>query len=169
MCLWSQTACEKPKYVVGDFCGLAVDAFTQQRVLKLRDEIALLRHENEVYRSQRRRTREEEHSNDSRRFRLLGSVRNSERFCSRREMPSLICCKISITVRRAKPAGSRGWKIPESECNPHLSSPRHMHVRGSHPCKGRKARAPGRNSVSSMFRIRRWSLSCGPLSRFGEA
>jgi hypothetical protein len=71
MCLWSQTACEKPSYVVGDFYGLAVDAFTQQRVLKLRDEIALLRHENEVYRSQRRRTREEEHSNDSRRFRLL--------------------------------------------------------------------------------------------------
>jgi hypothetical protein len=35
-------ACEKPSYVVGDFYGLAVDAFTQQRVLKLRDEIALL-------------------------------------------------------------------------------------------------------------------------------
>jgi len=55
----------------GRFFGFAVDAFTQQRVLKLRDEIALLRHENEVYRSQRHRTREEEHSNGLRRFRLL--------------------------------------------------------------------------------------------------
>lgn len=59
------------KLCCGRFYGFAVDAFTQQRVLKLRDEIALLRHENEVYRSQRHRTREEEHSNDLRRFRLL--------------------------------------------------------------------------------------------------
>ena len=59
------------KLYCGRFYGLAVDTFTQQRVLKLRDEIALLRHENEVYRSQKHRTREEEHSNDLRRFRLL--------------------------------------------------------------------------------------------------
>ena len=57
--------------MLGRFYGLAVDAFTQQRVLKLRDEIALFRHQNEVYRSQRHRTREEERSNDLRRFRLL--------------------------------------------------------------------------------------------------
>jgi hypothetical protein len=59
------------KLCCGCFYGLAVDAFTQQRVLKLRDEIALLRHENEVYRSQKHRTPEEKHSNDLRRFRLL--------------------------------------------------------------------------------------------------
>jgi hypothetical protein len=59
------------KLCCGRSYGLAVDAFTQQRVLKLRDEIALLRHQNEAYLSQRHRTREEEHSNDLRRFRLL--------------------------------------------------------------------------------------------------
>lgn len=70
MCPGSQTACEKPSYVVGAFT-VAVDAFTQQRVLKLTDEIASLRYENEAYRSQKHHTREEEHSNDLRRFRLL--------------------------------------------------------------------------------------------------
>jgi len=59
------------KLCCGRFYGFAVDAFTQQRVLKLTDEIGSLRHENEVYRSQRHHTREEEHSNDLRRFRLL--------------------------------------------------------------------------------------------------
>lgn len=48
-----------------------MDASTQQRVSKLTDEIALLRHENEVYRSQKHRTREEQHRNVLRRFRLL--------------------------------------------------------------------------------------------------
>lgn len=48
-----------------------VDAFTQQRVVKLRDEIASLYYENERYRSQRHHTLEEKHANDVRRFRLL--------------------------------------------------------------------------------------------------
>ena len=48
-----------------------MDAFTQQRVLKLRDEIALLQRENEMYRSRGYHTLEEKHANDLRRFRLL--------------------------------------------------------------------------------------------------
>jgi len=52
----------------GDF---AVDAFTQKRVLKLRDEIASLHHENELHRSRCHHTLEEKHANDLRRFRLL--------------------------------------------------------------------------------------------------
>jgi hypothetical protein len=48
-----------------------VDAFTQQRVLKLRDEIAALQRENELYRVRGHHTLEEKHANDLRRFRLL--------------------------------------------------------------------------------------------------
>jgi len=51
--------------------GSGVDAFTQQRVLKLKDEIALLQRENELYRSRGHHTLEEKHANDLRRFRLL--------------------------------------------------------------------------------------------------
>jgi hypothetical protein len=51
--------------------SFAVDAFAQQRVLKLRDEIAVLRHENGVYRSQKHHSLEQWHMNDVRRFRLL--------------------------------------------------------------------------------------------------
>jgi hypothetical protein len=48
-----------------------VDAFTEQRVLKLKNEIASLQYENESYRSQRHHTLEEKHSDDLRRVRLL--------------------------------------------------------------------------------------------------
>jgi hypothetical protein len=48
-----------------------VDAFTEQRVLKLRNEIASLQRENELYRSRRHHTLEERRAGDLRRFRLL--------------------------------------------------------------------------------------------------
>ncbi len=48
-----------------------VDAFTQQRIVKLRDEIATLQHDNEVYRSHRHHTKAEADTNQLRRFRLL--------------------------------------------------------------------------------------------------
>ena len=48
-----------------------MDAFTQKRVLELRDEIASLQYENEMYRSQKSHTREQLHANDLRRCRLL--------------------------------------------------------------------------------------------------
>jgi hypothetical protein len=48
-----------------------LDAFTQQRVSKLKDEIAFLQRENELYRSRGHHTLEEEHADDLRRFRLL--------------------------------------------------------------------------------------------------
>src|SRR5215467_3192170 len=51
--------------------SFAVDAFTQQRVLKLRDEIAVLRCENGVYRSQTHHSLEQRRTNDLRRFRLF--------------------------------------------------------------------------------------------------
>lgn len=62
--------------MVGQFSSrqayiFGVDAFTGQRVLKLKNEIASLQYENELYRSQKRHTLEEKHSDDLRRFRLL--------------------------------------------------------------------------------------------------
>ena len=48
-----------------------MDAFTQKRVLELRDEIASLQRENELYWSQKYHTLEQEHANDLRRSRLL--------------------------------------------------------------------------------------------------
>jgi hypothetical protein len=71
MCLWSQTACETLRYIVGRFYGFGVDAFTQKRVLELRDEIASLQHENQLYWSRKHCTLEQEHANDFRRSRLL--------------------------------------------------------------------------------------------------
>lgn len=53
------------------FYGFGVDAFTQKRVLELRDEIASIQHENELYQSQKHHTLEQEHANDLRRSRLL--------------------------------------------------------------------------------------------------
>jgi hypothetical protein len=48
-----------------------VDAFTQQRVLKLKDEIAVLQCENGVYKSQKGHSLEQKRTNDLRRFRLF--------------------------------------------------------------------------------------------------
>jgi hypothetical protein len=47
-----------------------VDEFTQQRVLELRQEIALLQRDNESYRWQKRRTASEDNTNELRRVRL---------------------------------------------------------------------------------------------------
>jgi hypothetical protein len=62
--------------------SFAVDAFTQQRVLKLRDEIAVLRCENGVYRSQKHHSLEQRRTNDLRRFRLF-AIREELRSLSR--------------------------------------------------------------------------------------
>jgi hypothetical protein len=48
-----------------------VDAFTRQRVLELRQEIASLQRDNESYRWQKRHTASEDNTNELRRFRLL--------------------------------------------------------------------------------------------------
>jgi hypothetical protein len=48
-----------------------VNAFTQQRVLELRQEIAALQSENESYRRQKRHTDSEVNNDDLRRLRLL--------------------------------------------------------------------------------------------------
>jgi hypothetical protein len=48
-----------------------VDAFTQQRVLELRQEIASLQRDNESFRWQKRHTASEDNTNELRRFRLL--------------------------------------------------------------------------------------------------
>ena len=48
-----------------------MDAFTQQRVLSLRQEIAALHRENESFRWQKRHTASEDTANESRRLRLL--------------------------------------------------------------------------------------------------
>jgi hypothetical protein len=48
-----------------------VDAFTQQRVLELRQEIASLHRDNESFRWQKRHTASEDNTNELRRFRLL--------------------------------------------------------------------------------------------------
>ena len=48
-----------------------MDAFTQQRVLELRQEIAALQHDNESFRWQKRHTASEENTNELRRLRLL--------------------------------------------------------------------------------------------------
>jgi hypothetical protein len=48
-----------------------MDAFTQQRVLELRQEIAALQRDNESYQRQKRRTDSESNTNELRRLRLL--------------------------------------------------------------------------------------------------
>jgi hypothetical protein len=48
-----------------------VDAFSQQRVLELRQEIASLQRDNESFRWQKRHTASEDNTNELRRFRLL--------------------------------------------------------------------------------------------------
>jgi hypothetical protein len=48
-----------------------VDAFTQQRVLELRQEIASLQRDNEPYRWQKRHAASEINTNELRRLRLL--------------------------------------------------------------------------------------------------
>ncbi len=48
-----------------------MDAFTQQRVLVLRQAIAALQRDNESFRSQKRHTASEDNTNELRRFRLL--------------------------------------------------------------------------------------------------
>jgi hypothetical protein len=48
-----------------------VDAFTRQRVLELRQEIASLQRDNESFRWQKRHTESEDNTNELRRFRLL--------------------------------------------------------------------------------------------------
>ena len=48
-----------------------MDAFTQQRVLVLRQEIAALQRDNESFRCQKRHTSSEDNTNELRRFRLL--------------------------------------------------------------------------------------------------
>ena len=48
-----------------------MDAFTQQRVLVLRQEIAALHRDNESFRCQKRHTASEDNTNELRRFRLL--------------------------------------------------------------------------------------------------
>ena len=48
-----------------------MDAFTQQRVLELRQEIASLQRDNESFRWQKRHTASEDNTNELRRFRLL--------------------------------------------------------------------------------------------------
>jgi hypothetical protein len=48
-----------------------VDAFSQQRVLELRQEIASLQRHNESFRWQKRHTASEDNTNELRRFRLL--------------------------------------------------------------------------------------------------
>ena len=48
-----------------------MDAFTQQRVLELRQEIASLQRDNESYRWQKRHTASEVNTNELRRLRLL--------------------------------------------------------------------------------------------------
>ena len=48
-----------------------MDAFTQQRVLELRQEIASLQRDNESYRGQKRHTASETNTNELRRLRLL--------------------------------------------------------------------------------------------------
>jgi hypothetical protein len=50
--------------------SICVDAFTQRRVMQLRNEIASLQHENESYRSQSRHTPEQRDSDDLRGIRL---------------------------------------------------------------------------------------------------
>jgi len=55
---------EKPAYSFG------VDTFTQQRLLYLRDEIASLRHDNELYRLRGHSTQLQTMANESRRSRL---------------------------------------------------------------------------------------------------
>jgi hypothetical protein len=48
-----------------------VDSFTQQRVLALRHEIAVLQRENELYQRQERHTDSEINTNELRRLRLV--------------------------------------------------------------------------------------------------
>ena len=48
-----------------------MDSFTQQRVLELRREIAVLQRDNESYRLQKRHTDSEFNTNELRRLRLL--------------------------------------------------------------------------------------------------
>jgi hypothetical protein len=48
-----------------------VDAFTQQRVLELRQEITSLQRDNESYRGQKRHKASETNTNELRRLRLL--------------------------------------------------------------------------------------------------
>jgi hypothetical protein len=48
-----------------------VDAFTQQRVLELRQEITSLQRDNESYRVQKRHSASETNTNELRRLRLL--------------------------------------------------------------------------------------------------
>jgi hypothetical protein len=48
-----------------------VDAFTRERVSELRNEIAWLRRENELYRTQKRRTVMQAKEHGARRFRLM--------------------------------------------------------------------------------------------------
>jgi hypothetical protein len=50
--------------------SFGVDAFTQQRILYLKDEIASLRHDNELYRLRGNSTRLQTMANESRRSRL---------------------------------------------------------------------------------------------------
>jgi hypothetical protein len=51
--------------------GEQVDAYTQQRVLELRKEIARLQRENDIYRRQEHRTASQENQNELRRLRLV--------------------------------------------------------------------------------------------------
>jgi hypothetical protein len=53
------------------FGEVKVDAFSQQRVLELRQEIASLQRDNESFRWQKRHTASEDNTNELRRFRLL--------------------------------------------------------------------------------------------------
>jgi hypothetical protein len=48
-----------------------MDAFTQRRVTRLRDEIASLQHDNEVYREQGRHTQLQASVSEGRRRRLI--------------------------------------------------------------------------------------------------
>jgi hypothetical protein len=49
----------------------SMDAFTQRRVTSLRDEIAALQHDNEVYREQERHTQLQASVSEGRRRRLI--------------------------------------------------------------------------------------------------
>ena len=78
-----------------------MDACTQQRVLRLRNEIASLQSENRLYRSQRHHTREEKRSDDLRRLRLLAIREELGTLLQQKSKPSLICRKIAITLKMA--------------------------------------------------------------------
>jgi hypothetical protein len=63
-------SCTRTDTEIRQAYSFGVDAFTQQRVMRLRNETASLQHENESYRSQSRHTPEQKDSHDLRGFRL---------------------------------------------------------------------------------------------------